>query len=74
MRTPHLAGAVIIGATAMIGSGHAEEVPQAQASTDEGPLDRPFAKQKGRMGLSQRQVRKNRRRAHAAGKRNAFAR
>lgn len=75
MKTPHLVTA-IIAATAMVGAGfNAAEMPAKTASSsDEGPLDRPFAKQRGRMGLSQRQKRKDRRRAFANGNRKAFDR
>jgi hypothetical protein len=55
--------------------GHAEEISNhtVKASSNEGPLDKPLSKPRNRGRLSQRQVRKDRRRAHAAGSKKAFA-
>lgn len=72
MKTPHLVTA-LIAATAMVGAGfNAAEMPHKTASADEGPLDRPFAKSRGKWGANQRQKRKARRRAFANGNRKAF--
>lgn len=73
MRTPHLAAAAL-AASMMAGmGGHATEVQAVKATADTGPLDKPFANSKGRWHPNQRQIRKDRRRAHAAGCKNAFA-
>ena len=54
--------------------GNAIEIPHLTMSTyGTGPISHPFIKLKNSMGLNQRQRRKNRRRAWAAGDKYAFS-
>ena len=76
MRTPHLMTSVLAVAAMMGGSqGAATEYtlrPSPDMNTLYAPTLRTARRAKGRVAMSQRQIRKDRRRANAAGKRNAF--
>ena len=78
MRTPHLATAML-AAAAMMGGSHAVESsytlhpPTGSGNVLYAAIQRTPRRSKGRVAQNQRQERKDRRRAHAAGARRAFA-
>ncbi len=75
MKTPHLATA-ILAATAMMGGSHAAPMEYTlrpdTSNSIYAPPRRTSSRSKGRVAQNQRQRRKDKRRAWAAGNRKAF--
>jgi hypothetical protein len=75
MKTPHAASAFLAACTLLAGHS-ASQVSPAVNKRDDSPEhsgESYIRKVHGRMGLNQRQKRKDRRRAHAPGCKKAFA-